>query len=112
MDAKAQKALMSIPLEELEYVFRAGGLSVDKISDILRALRENDMDPLTYLDYLVRPCAHPATLVSFCWLSALASSSLLLLLSLAVPRTALAAAGFFFQSLFYSAVMLSVAPFS
>jgi len=52
MDNKAQKALMSIPLEELEYVFRAGGLSVDKISDILRALRENDMDPLTYLDYL------------------------------------------------------------
>lgn len=42
----------AIDLDELEYVFRAGGLSNDEVEDILQALRENEMDPLTYLDYL------------------------------------------------------------
>merc|ERR1712110_934733 len=49
---ETQDELMAIPLEELEMVFRAGGLAQRQVDDILVALRSNGMDPLTYLDYL------------------------------------------------------------
>lgn len=42
--------LMAIPVDDLEYVFLAGGIA--DVPGILQALRDANMDPLTYLDYL------------------------------------------------------------
>lgn len=46
------KAVLALPLDELEYVFKAGNLSPEKTEDLLHELRDNNMDPLSYIDYL------------------------------------------------------------
>lgn len=46
------KAVLALPLGELGYVFKAGNLSLEKAEDLLNELRDNGMDPLSYIDYL------------------------------------------------------------
>ena len=53
IDSNASHDLLAIPLDELQLTFRAGNMAEEKIKDILSALDEAGMDPLTYLDYLV-----------------------------------------------------------
>merc|ERR1712166_775014 len=49
-DGIGANELMAIPVDDLEYVFLAGG--IQDVPGILKALRDANMDPLTYLDYL------------------------------------------------------------
>ena len=42
VEQDSHQKLLSIPLDELEYVFMAGGLSKEKIADILNALRQGN----------------------------------------------------------------------